>query len=249
MPRRFACGTWRRNKRRRSWRWNGSRGKAWRSVSPRPCRRRPTCRQSPATSARPWRRRTTSACARPPAPSQIRRSDAGRLKLDFTGVETGNVPPPPASAELEASCRAPKLEAGGPADAAADLYALGAILDWLLRGRPGLPGHSPPDFARNFEQQTRAFRASWQHFVPLLLSADPAHRPSAQSLLPRLQGDAADPADAPAPTPWPGRRCPQGSGGTRRRNGSGAAHPGEAGRGRHGHGLPRKTRPTARWWP
>ena len=128
-------------------------------------------------------------------PSRIRRTDAGDLKLDFSGLETDDSPAPPALAELEGSCRAPELAAGGPADAAADLYALGAILYWLVRGRPRLPGRTPQGLVRNLELETRAFQASWQHFIPLLLAAEPSHRPPAQFLLPRLQGDAAHPAD------------------------------------------------------
>ncbi len=129
-------------------------------------------------------------------PSQIRRTAAGDLKLDFTGLETGGDPAPPAAlADFEASCRAPELAGGGLADAAADLYALGAILYWLVHGRPRLPGQTPQEVVRNLEFETRAFQASWQQFIPLLLATDPSHRPPAAFLLPRLQGDAAHPAD------------------------------------------------------
>ncbi len=142
-------------------------------------------------------------------PSQVRRTAAGDLRLDFTGVEAGEPPGPPAPPELEASCRSPEMAAGRPPDAAADLYGLGAILYWLLRGRPYLSGHPSPlplspggrgvgvrgEAALAPDQETRAVQTTWQQAAPLLLAAEPSHRPPAQFLLPRLRGEAAHPAD------------------------------------------------------
>ena len=173
-------------------------------------------------------------------PSRIHRAPSGDLKLDFTGLETGEPPPTPALVELEASCRPPESAAGGPADAAADLYSLGAILYWLLRGRPHLASPTPVTQASPIIPDTRAVQATWQTFVPLLLAEDPSHRPPVQLLLPRLRGEADPPADllgaetaAGLPTP----DCAAEYAGP-----TGSPRPlspaGEAGRGRHGFGLP-----------
>ena len=48
-------------------------------------------------------------------PASIRLTDAGGLKLDFTGVEAGALDEPEAFAEMSAACVAPEVEAGGPA--------------------------------------------------------------------------------------------------------------------------------------
>jgi eukaryotic-like serine/threonine-protein kinase len=149
-------------------------------------------------------------------PASIRLADAGRLKLDFTGVEAGALVEPAALAEMAAACVAPEVEAGGTADAAADLYSLGMILYWLLCGRTTLPGHTPREIAGNIQQETRTFRVSWQHLVPLLLAADPAERPPARIVLERLQKDGSDgevPSDAPTvlgqtPNPESGAAAP-----------------------------------------
>ncbi len=126
-------------------------------------------------------------------PSTIRLTAAGGLKLDFTGVDAGALTEAGgALAELAAACVAPEVEAGATADAAADLYSLGMILYWLLHGRSSLPGHTPREIAGNIQQETRTFRVSWQHLIPLLLAADPADRPSARAVLERLQKDGSE---------------------------------------------------------
>jgi serine/threonine protein kinase/class 3 adenylate cyclase len=125
-------------------------------------------------------------------PASICLTDAGGLKLDFSGVEAGALTEPAALAEMSAACVAPEVEAGGKADAAADLYSLGMILYWLLRGGTALPGHTPREIAGNIQQETRTFRVSWQHLVPLLLASDPAERPPARTVLERLQKDGSD---------------------------------------------------------
>ncbi|HVS39057.1 MAG TPA: protein kinase [Gemmataceae bacterium] len=128
-------------------------------------------------------------------PSQVRRTAAGALRLDFTGVDTGDPPGPQAPPELDASCRAPETNGEGAPDAAADLYGLGAVLYWLLRGRPYLGGQTPHETPASRDQDTRAVQANWQQEIPLLLAEDPAHRPPAPFLLPRLRGEAVHAAD------------------------------------------------------
>ncbi len=152
------------------------------------------------------------------SPSRIRLTDAGAVKLDFTGLEIGAAPAPAAFAEFEAACRAPEATAGGPADAAADLYSLGMILYWLLRGRPGPLGRSRQDIVCDFQQETRAVEASWQNLIPLLLAAEPADRPLIRSLLAQMPDEAVASADTmnsttaaglPAPGGEPGGGAPE----------------------------------------
>jgi eukaryotic-like serine/threonine-protein kinase len=130
-------------------------------------------------------------------PSSIRLADADGLKLDFTGVEARTLAEPATLAQLSAACVAPELEAGATADAAADLYSLGMILYWLMLGRSTLPGRTSKEIAGNIQQETRTFRVSWQHLIPLLLSADPAERPSARTVLEWLQKDDSEAEASP----------------------------------------------------
>src|SRR5262245_4675776 len=53
-------------------------------------------------------------------------------KIDFTGLNCGTAG---TLDDLASSCRAPELVAGEPLSPAADLYALGRIIAWLLTGR------------------------------------------------------------------------------------------------------------------
>ncbi len=122
-------------------------------------------------------------------PASIRLTESGGLKVDFSGVEIGAEPATVSG--LSEACVAPEGEAGAAPDAAADLYSLGMILYWLLRRGSDLPGHTREEIVGNIRQETRTFRVSWQDLIPLLLSADPAERPTARLVLEQLQIDQA----------------------------------------------------------
>src|SRR5262249_37494646 len=68
------------------------------------------------------------------SPGPIWLSPAGLAKIDFTGIAAGRAPDHHPLPPVAASCRAPELS--GIPTAEADLFSLGAILLWLLNGRP-----------------------------------------------------------------------------------------------------------------
>ena len=110
-------------------------------------------------------------------PSTITWQPGHGIKLDFTGLSCQNVP----SGRLDASCVAPELLAGRAPDAAADVFALGAILTWLLRGQPPLAGISLVSDLPSDGEKT-----PFLTLLEGLLAVDPNERPSAQILLDQL---------------------------------------------------------------
>jgi len=109
-------------------------------------------------------------------PGAVRLSAARAPKIDFTGIDVSGPANDHSPSELETSCRAPELSAGRAPDAAADVYALGALLFWLLYGRP-------------FQAEAPAPSGNGTpllKFLRLLLAADPVERPSAPEALTRL---------------------------------------------------------------
>ena len=153
------------------------------------------------------------------SPSQIRLTDAGAVKLDFTGLDIGAVPVSISFAEFEASCRAPEAATGAACDAAADLYSLGMILYWLLRRParslgPVAAGHRPRLPAGNAH---RGGVVAKPH-TAAPGAADPADRPPVQSLLTQMAAEAVESADAvsadtaaglPTPAAGSGRDAPE----------------------------------------
>jgi serine/threonine protein kinase/class 3 adenylate cyclase len=106
-------------------------------------------------------------------PGTIRCNSSLVVKIDFTGADTrpplrkGNV------VLLDASCRSPSWTDGGLADPAEDVYALGAILFWLLTGQRiisagavTLPANLPGALAS---------------FLGSALAPDPLNRPTARA--------------------------------------------------------------------
>jgi serine/threonine protein kinase/class 3 adenylate cyclase len=107
-------------------------------------------------------------------PRTIALTAARTPRIDFTGVAASSPAP---ETPVEKSCRAPELSGGRTADTAADVYALGAILSWLLRGRPVVPA------------ETRAGGGGLlEGLLGRMLVADPLERPPAGEVLHDLEG-------------------------------------------------------------
>jgi serine/threonine protein kinase/class 3 adenylate cyclase len=96
-------------------------------------------------------------------------------KLDFTGLDTATARDGGGAAELDASCRAPEAGEGEGRDGAGDVYALGALVWWLLTGRPAGDRAALP-----------AACGAVADLVRQMLAAEPADRPPAREVEARM---------------------------------------------------------------
>ncbi len=106
-------------------------------------------------------------------PGTIRWQSGRGPKLDFTGVRcfVGNL------SRIDIACLAPELTAGKTADSAADIYALGSILSWLLSVRPARAGA-----AAVAKGSPRSDPSALSGMMAAMLASDPDDRPSAQAI-------------------------------------------------------------------
>ncbi len=106
------------------------------------------------------------------APGLVRTRPSGGPVLDWTGFEAGG--PATSTEALDASCRGPEVIRGLGPDAASDVFALGAILDWRLGGvarSGGGPGSAAGRLLRE------------------MLHDEPTARPTARAVADRLMGE------------------------------------------------------------
>jgi len=117
------------------------------------------------------------------APTTIRQAATG-LKVDFSDVATPAGPLSAAGVRLTRACRAPELGRGEPADFAADVFSLGALLVWLGTGAP-LADHAVP---AGLPWPEDAAWARWplEQLLREMLADDPGARPWSHEVAQRL---------------------------------------------------------------
>ena len=109
-------------------------------------------------------------------PSNIYWQSGEPAQVDFTGVDCHAIPRRP----IDDACVPPEGRAGISFDPAVDMYALGVILSWLLRGKPAPPGWElRADYPDGAEQTPLlSLVERLQHVVPGIsggpASADPS---------------------------------------------------------------------------
>lgn len=112
------------------------------------------------------------------APEAIR-GRTPRLKIDFTGTDTQPLLSSDSATTLDSSWHAPE-ETKHHADAAADVYRLGKLLVWLLRGRGSSSNLDP-------------FGLQLGGLIRNMLRDDPLDRPTAVEVADRLAALMANP--------------------------------------------------------
>jgi serine/threonine protein kinase/class 3 adenylate cyclase len=134
-------------------------------------------------------------------PSIVVRTSAGQLKIDFTGFDVPANSNGHAPTALDASCLAPEGIFDGTSTSEADIYSLGAILYWLLEGKPYARESSSAATTPEVKQTLAdGLPAKEEEALPLgrllqaMLAVDPSERPSAREIenhLMPLKGQAA----------------------------------------------------------
>ena len=169
-------------------------------------------------------------------PHNVLLAEDGRIVLsDFGLASTGDADGPGEPIMGSPYYVAPeRLRAGGGSDTAADLWSLGATLYSATQGRPPFARESTADSLNavlNDEPDKPLYPGPLTSVLLDLLSKDPARRPTAADLEPRLRRiatsaptaapargsaqvpsfspPAASPTPAPAPTPTPAPPAPR----------------------------------------
>ena len=127
--------------------------------------------------------------------NSVRLRNDRSVQIDFTGVDARG-----AVEDANAECQAPEMQAGAPADAAADVFALASLLG-VVFAAPNLD-----TFFTQVAAANPAAKESTRSLTKLLresLELDPARRPSAQEiarsvseLLAAIEGRSAAPSES-----------------------------------------------------
>jgi serine/threonine protein kinase/class 3 adenylate cyclase len=128
------------------------------------------------------------------SPQGVFRTSTRNITLDFTGIEIFLTAPTEADQKRAASYQPPEHVPGGTPQPSEDIYSLGALLVWLLEGRPFKAGSDsrlqtklPPRRAeqQRLEETAAEFVEAWssqsftfEELLPAMLASTPAERPS-----------------------------------------------------------------------
>ncbi len=134
------------------------------------------------------------------SPDNIRLTDAGQLKIDFTGIAATAASPQSPVPGVDASCRPPEQAEGRILDPAADVYSLGAILFWLQSGNLAQANSKCQEDSTALESAlfgTRHFQApinaGFHELLQVMLAAEPSDRPTMRAIATRMAA-MAEPA-------------------------------------------------------
>jgi serine/threonine protein kinase/class 3 adenylate cyclase len=138
-------------------------------------------------------------------PSNIRLTDGGQLKIDFTGIAAHAALPESPVPQVDASCRPPEQADGRNLDPAADVYSLAAILFWLYTGNLAQPSSKCLEDSTALESAvfaTRHFQApsdaGFDELLQVMLAAEPSDRPAMSAIANRLAA-MVEPSSLSAP--------------------------------------------------
>ncbi|HEX7176198.1 MAG TPA: protein kinase [Pyrinomonadaceae bacterium] len=127
-------------------------------------------------------------------PSNVMVTKKGTLRpLDFEGACPVDEPDPVPWSTPEFAPPESRATGGGRARVCDDLYALGAVIYFLLTGRPPAASSSP------LAKLRRNIPTGVSRLVEALLSADPRRRPCAQMVAERLKALGPPPRSATRP--------------------------------------------------
>jgi len=126
-------------------------------------------------------------------PGQLVFKGQTEIMLDFTGLNVHAAPGLDLAAKIDASCRAPERLNGIEGRFAADVYALGALLFWLLAGQTITDVRTQDTIAVAGMGRVTG-RPPWDtgldtplgHLIEALITPEPAERPSARDVFDRL---------------------------------------------------------------
>jgi serine/threonine protein kinase/class 3 adenylate cyclase len=123
----------------------------------------------------------------------------GVPRIDFTGLETGEALSTRPTPELEALCHPPATAAEASTDPATDVYAVGALLIWLLSGVPSVAGLD--QLGNQIGTRAAEAGAATCRLLREMCAGDPMDRPLMPEVSERLRTLATMAAPTQAITP------------------------------------------------
>jgi serine/threonine protein kinase/class 3 adenylate cyclase len=116
-------------------------------------------------------------------PSAVQRSDR-RAKIDFTRLDVGSIPAGP----VDEACFPPEPENAATSVGPADVYGLGAVLYWLLTGKPAERSRAELALPGYVSGSLGDTPLSLSLLLGQMLAADPEQRPTLPEVCAALRG-------------------------------------------------------------